>query len=86
MPFALRPNYLADLCTARLKLTAPAGVKALLVHALSEDAKTFYVQNGFLESPLDSMTLVISLQDAPHNMRAQSIVTPKTDVSAHTVQ
>ena len=33
----------------------------------SEDAKQFYLRNGFLESPLDPMTLIISLQDAAHN-------------------
>jgi predicted N-acetyltransferase YhbS len=49
-----------------LSVSQHAGVKALLVHTLSEDAKAFYVRNGFLESPVDPMTLVISLQDAAH--------------------
>ncbi len=49
-----------------LSVSQHAGVKALLVHTLSEDAKAFYVRNGFLESPFDSMTLTISLKDAAH--------------------
>jgi GNAT superfamily N-acetyltransferase len=67
----LGQSLLKDAVLRCLSVSQHAGVKALLVHALSEDAKTFYVHNGFLESPLDPMTLVIALQDAAHNMRAQ---------------
>jgi GNAT superfamily N-acetyltransferase len=41
-----------------------AGVAALFVHALSEDAKRFYISRGFLESPVQPMTLFIRLVDA----------------------
>jgi GNAT superfamily N-acetyltransferase len=37
------------------------GVRGLLVHALSEDAKRFYVRNGFVEIMPGAMTLVLSL-------------------------
>jgi len=40
-----------------------AGVRAILVHALSEDAKRFYERCGFAESPTDPMTLVVTLKD-----------------------
>lgn len=33
---------------------------------LSQDAKRFYTRNGFIEPPLDSMALVVALQDATH--------------------
>jgi predicted N-acetyltransferase YhbS len=39
------------------------GVRGLLVHALSEDAKTFYLKLGFDPSPLEPMTLMITLTD-----------------------
>lgn len=39
------------------------GVAGLLVHALSEDAKRFYMQRGFSESPSNTMTLVARLKD-----------------------
>ncbi len=38
-----------------------AGVKALLVHALSLNACNFYKRFGFIESPIDEMTLMLSL-------------------------
>jgi len=41
-----------------------AGVRAILVHALTDDAKKFYERCGFHASPLDPMTLMITLADA----------------------
>ena len=60
-------SLLRDAILRTLSVSQQAGVKALLVHTLSEDAKQFYLRNGFQESPLDPMTLIISLQDAAHN-------------------
>lgn len=40
------------------------GVRALLVHALSEEIKRFYKGLGFRESPVDPMTLLITLETA----------------------
>jgi GNAT superfamily N-acetyltransferase len=39
------------------------GVRGLLVHALSDDAKAFYVSLGLDESPLDPMTLMTTVAD-----------------------
>ena len=36
----------------------------MLVHAISEDAKRFYERCGFQPSPVDPMTLMITLRDA----------------------
>lgn len=41
-----------------------AGIRAILVHALDDDAKTFYQSCGFRASPLDPMTLMITVVDA----------------------
>lgn len=41
-----------------------AGIGAILVHAISEDAKHFYERCGFRPSPVDPMTLMITLRDA----------------------
>jgi hypothetical protein len=38
-----------------------AGVVAILLHALSEQAKRFYMSRGFIESPLQPMTLLMTL-------------------------
>ena len=35
----------------------------MLVHAISEDAKAFYVALGFEASPLEPMTLMVTLAD-----------------------
>ena len=39
------------------------GVRGLLVHAISDSAKDFYMAVGFDPSPLDPMTLMVSLAD-----------------------
>ncbi len=41
-----------------------AGISALLVHAISEDARRFHGRCGFQPSPLDPMTLMITMRDA----------------------
>ncbi|NNM71626.1 GNAT family N-acetyltransferase [Enterovirga aerilata] len=38
------------------------GIRGLLVHAISEDAKAFYEHYGFKASPSHPMTLVLSLK------------------------
>jgi predicted N-acetyltransferase YhbS len=44
------------------------GVRAILVHAISEDAKAFYEKHGFRASPLDAMTLMITVEEAERIM------------------
>lgn len=39
------------------------GIRGIIVHALSDDAKTFYEKVGFDPSPMDPMTLMITLAD-----------------------
>jgi GNAT superfamily N-acetyltransferase len=41
-----------------------AGIRAILVHAISEGARTFYGRCGFHSTPLDPMTLMITLDEA----------------------
>lgn len=40
------------------------GIRGILVHAISEDAKAFYERYGFKASPANPMTLVLSLKPA----------------------
>jgi GNAT superfamily N-acetyltransferase len=37
------------------------GIRGVLVHAVSEEARTFYEHHGFIQSPSDSRTLLLSL-------------------------
>ena len=41
-----------------------AGIRAILVHAISERAKRFYEKWGFRSSPIEPMTLMISVAEA----------------------
>ena len=40
------------------------GVRALLVHAISDEAKAFYEGQGFRASPTDPMTLMVTIEEA----------------------
>lgn len=40
------------------------GVRALMVHAISEEVKAFYQKTGFRESPVDPMLLLITVEIA----------------------
>lgn len=50
-----------DAILRSLQAAEIAGVTALLVHALSEDAKRFYRSCGFSESPIKPMTMCLML-------------------------
>jgi predicted N-acetyltransferase YhbS len=39
------------------------GIRGLVVHAISEDAKAFYLALGFEPSPLEPLTLLVTLGD-----------------------
>jgi GNAT superfamily N-acetyltransferase len=52
---------LRDAMLRAVRVAADAGVFAILVHALSEQAKRFYLSRGFVESPLQPMTLLMTL-------------------------
>ena len=55
---------LRDAILRTLQAADIAGIRAVLVHAISEDAKEFYQRCGFQPSPIDPMTLMITLRDA----------------------
>jgi len=61
-------GLLRDAILRTLGVSKQAGIKALLVHALSDAAHKFYRQCGFIESPLDPMVLMITLKDAEHHL------------------
>ena len=46
-----------------------AGVTALLVHAISEQARRFYLSRGFIESPIQPMTLCLMLATVEQALR-----------------
>ena len=54
---------LRDAILRSISLTQNLGVVALVAHALNQSAKEFYLQYGFLESPLSDMTLILPLKN-----------------------
>lgn len=52
---------LRDALLRAISVAGDTGVFAILVHALSEQAKQFYLSRGFIESPLQPMTLIMTL-------------------------
>src|SRR5437899_8304645 len=55
---------LRDAVLRTLQAADIAGIRAILVHAISEDVKKFYERCGFSPSPVDPMTLMITVADA----------------------
>jgi predicted N-acetyltransferase YhbS len=39
------------------------GIRGIVVHAISDDAKAFYLALGFEPSPIELMTLMVTLAD-----------------------
>ena len=52
-----------DACMRVLQAAETIGIRGIVVHALSNEAKTFYEHVGFEPSPLEPMTLMVTLSD-----------------------
>lgn len=53
---------LRDALLRTYNVSTEIGVRALLVHALSEEAKGFYLRHGFQESPIEPLTLMLNIE------------------------
>jgi GNAT superfamily N-acetyltransferase len=54
-------------CALRVAQAADTiGIRGIVVHAISEQAKAFYLALGFDPSPADPMTLMVTLGDIRH--------------------
>ncbi len=58
------PALLRDAVLRTLQAADIAGIRAILVHAISERARQFYEERGFITSPMDPMTLMITVSEA----------------------
>jgi len=65
----LRDALLRTLAAAEI-----AGIRAVLLHAMSEDAKRFYKGFGFYECPVDLMMMMITLQEVVKNLKPPSAI------------
>jgi predicted N-acetyltransferase YhbS len=49
-----------------------AGIRAVLLHAMSHDAKRFYERAGFYECPVDPLMMMITLAEVEKNLSPPS--------------
>ena len=55
---------LRDAVLRTIQAASVVGIRAIVVHAISEEARKFYERCGFYSSPVDPMTLMITIQEA----------------------
>jgi GNAT superfamily N-acetyltransferase len=54
---------LRDAVLRTIQAASIAGIRAILVHAVSEEARQFYEKCGFHASPIDRMTLMVTIAE-----------------------
>ena len=55
-------GLLTDAMLRCIQAAGLIGVRALLCHAIDDEAKAFYLKHGFAESPLDPLTVLVGLR------------------------
>jgi GNAT superfamily N-acetyltransferase len=58
-------GLLKDALLRALRLSQKMGIRALLCHAIHEEAKRFYLHHGFVESPIEPLTVMLNLTKVP---------------------
>jgi GNAT superfamily N-acetyltransferase len=59
---------LRDAVLRTLQAAEFAGIRALLVHALNDAARSFYLAHGFHQSPVDPMMLMVTLDEIERSL------------------
>lgn len=54
-------GLLKDALQRTLQLASQIGLRAMLCHAIDEEAKAFYLKHGLVESPIEPWTLMLGL-------------------------
>lgn len=57
-------DLLRDAILRTINVSEMAGIKAIIVHAIDQQAAKFYQERGFKESPILELMLMISVQEA----------------------
>ncbi|MEX2164520.1 MAG: GNAT family N-acetyltransferase [Sulfuricaulis sp.] len=52
---------LKDAVLRTARLSQEMGIRALLAHAIDENAKRFYLHHGFVESPIEPLTVMLNI-------------------------
>jgi GNAT superfamily N-acetyltransferase len=64
----LGSSMLRDAVLRTLAAADTLGIRALLVHAISDEARAFYEKHGFRPSPVEPMTLMITMNEAAREL------------------
>ena len=62
-------GLLRDAVLRTVQAAEIAGIRVILVHAISEPAKRFYEGCGFIASPIDPLTVVLTVAEAEKILR-----------------
>ena len=54
-------GLLKDAVWRTARLAEEIGIRALLCHAIDENAKKFYLHHGFIESPIEPLTAMLNI-------------------------
>ena len=63
-------GLLKDALLRTLSVARDAGIRAILCHAISNKAKHFYLKHGFVESPIDELTVMLNIAKLPPEVSA----------------
>jgi len=63
-------GLLKDALLRTLSVARDAGIRAILCHAISAKAKHFYLKHGFVESPIDDLTVMLNIAKLPSEISA----------------
>jgi predicted N-acetyltransferase YhbS len=61
---SLGGSVLRDAVLRTLQAAKIGGIRAILVHAISEEDRRFYQRHGFAASPVDPLTVMITVTEA----------------------
>lgn len=59
-------GLLKDAVLRSMRLSAEMGIRAMVCHAMTESAKTFYLKHGFVEFPTQPLTVMYRFQFTSH--------------------
>lgn len=61
-------SLIQDAAKRTLKASEIAGIRAIVAHALNDQAKAFYESCGFQPSPIKPLTVMVTLKDIKTNL------------------
>ena len=62
----LGADLLKDAVLRTTRLAGEMGIRALVCHAISAEAKRFYLHHAFVESPIEPMTVMLNIAKLAH--------------------